>query len=87
MTRGVVTKVVRSYGSEWGKVRAEGTDYESFFNRTSLAKAGDFALVEVGQTVEFVEEPDRANGTRAVQLTILSDAPEAAETEPVAAQS
>ena len=84
MTRGVVTKVVRSYGSEWGKVRADGTTYESFFNRTSLAEPGTFALIEAGQTVEFVEEPDRANGTRAVSLTIVSPAP--ATPEPVAAR-
>ena len=71
MTNGVVMKVVRSYGSEWGRVRVAGKGHECFFNRSSLLRPGDFEELALGQEVKFVEEPDRVNGTRAARMTII----------------
>jgi hypothetical protein len=72
MTRGVVMKVVRSYGSEWGRVRVAGLGHECFFNRSSLVRPADFDSLTLGQEVKFVEEPDRVNGTHATRMTIVA---------------
>jgi cold shock CspA family protein len=72
MTRGVVMKVVRSFGSEWGRVRVAGTGLECFFNRSSLVRPRDFEVLALGQEVKFVEEPDRVNGTHATRMTIIN---------------
>jgi cold shock CspA family protein len=71
MTRGVVMKVVRSFGSEWGRVRVAKTGQDCFFNRSSLKRPGDFEALALGQEVSFVEEPDRVNGTHATRMTIV----------------
>jgi len=72
MTRGVVMKVVRSFGSEWGRVRIAKTGEDCFFNRSSLLRPLDFDALALGQEVKFVEEPDRVNGTHATRMTIVS---------------
>jgi cold shock CspA family protein len=71
MTKGVVMKVVRSFGSEWGRVRVAGTGQDCFFNRSSLVRPKEFEDLALGQEVKFVEEPDRVNGTRATKMSII----------------
>ncbi|HLG12424.1 MAG TPA: hypothetical protein VI876_11760 [Dehalococcoidia bacterium] len=71
MSNGVVMKVVRSYGSEWGRVRVAGLGHECFFNRSSLVRPAEFDSLALGQEVKFVEEPDRVNGTHATRMTIV----------------
>ena len=79
MTRGVVTKVVRSVGSEWGRVRVAGTGTDCFFNRQSLRKQTDFEALAIGQEVKFDEQPDPINGATAARLSIVATrGPEAA---------
>jgi cold shock CspA family protein len=68
MTSGVIMKVVRSYGSEWGRF---GQGHECFFNRSSLVRPNEFDDLALGQEVKFVEEADRVNGTRAVRMSII----------------
>lgn len=79
MTPGVIVKLVRSYGSRWGRIQPIGSSREVFFNRASLADGGDFESLRDGQVVEFDEEPDRANGTHAVRI-VCGDLPVAAKT-------
>ena len=66
MTRGVITKLVNTHGSEWGRISPEGSVREVYFNRTTLVDPSDYGDLQLGEAVEFVEEPDRVNGMRAV---------------------
>ena len=68
MKTGVVVKVVRSFGSEWGRIRPDGELRELFFNRASLAQPADFATMHEGEAVEFAEREDGASGSRAIQV-------------------
>jgi cold shock CspA family protein len=68
MSRGVITKVVRSFGSTWGLVRQADAKHELFFNLQSMLNKADSANLRVGQEVEFDEEVDQANGTRALRM-------------------
>jgi cold shock CspA family protein len=72
MTPGRVTKIVSSFGATWGRVQPHGESRQLFFNLESLARPADFTDMTEGQEVEFDEEADRANGTRAVHLVNLS---------------
>jgi cold shock CspA family protein len=74
MTNGKIVKLVRSYGSRWGRIQPIGTIREVFFNHASLPEGADFDALREGQVVEFDEEPDRANGTHAIRI-ILGDLP------------
>lgn len=74
MTHGVIVKLVRSYGSRWGRIQPMGTSRDVFFNQASLPEGADFAALRDGQVVEFEEEPDRANGTHAVRI-VCGDLP------------
>ncbi len=74
MTQGVIVKLVRSYGSSWGRIQPIGAQRDVFFNRASLPEDTDFDALREGQIVQFDEEPDRANGTHAVRV-ILGDLP------------
>jgi cold shock CspA family protein len=74
MTNGIIIKLVRSYGSRWGRIQPVGTSREIFFNHASLPEGTDFGALRDGQVVEFDEEPDRANGTHAVRM-ICGDLP------------
>jgi cold shock CspA family protein len=74
MTNGVIVKLVRSYGSRWGRIQPIGSAREVFFNQASLPEGADFADLRDGQVVEFDEEPDRANGTHAIRI-ILGELP------------
>jgi cold shock CspA family protein len=70
MTYGRIIKLVRTYGSRWGRIRPNATERDVFFNQASLPDGADFAALREGQVVEFEEEPDRANGTHAVRITL-----------------
>ena len=72
MTSGVVTKIVRSFGSEWGRVRTASTGVDCFFNRTSMVHPNDFEALQLGQEVTFDSEPDKVNGSRAEHLALVS---------------
>lgn len=76
MTHGKIVKLVRSYGSRWGRIQPNGATREIFFNQACLPEGADFADLREGQVVEFEEEMDRANGTHAVRL-ILGELPSA----------
>lgn len=71
MSRGVITRVVRSFGSTWGLVRAAEAEHDSFFNLQSMLNKADFANLRVGQEVEFDEEAYQPNGTRVLRLRIV----------------
>jgi cold shock CspA family protein len=68
MSAGRISKIVTSFGSKWGRVRAYGHSQELFFNPQSLGRPEEFDDLREGQEVEFDQEPDRANGSRAVRL-------------------
>ena len=77
MTAGKVTKLVRSFGSTWGRIQPDGETREVFFNAASLVHAPGYANLEIGQGVEFEEERDLANGTRATQVRVVTVSAEA----------
>ena len=70
ITRGRVTKIVRSYGSTWGRITPDGESRQVFFNSESLFDAAEYSDLTLDQEVVYEEEPDRANGTRAVRVRI-----------------
>jgi cold shock CspA family protein len=72
MTVGRITRLVRSFGSGWGLIRPAGDLREVFFNGASLVHPDDFARIEKEQEVEFEEQIDQVNGTRAVRVTLLA---------------
>jgi cold shock CspA family protein len=80
VTHGKIVRLVRSYGSRWGRIQPSGTEREIFFNHGSLPEDSDFADLREGQVVEFDEEPDRANGTHAINV-IVGDLPTMAESK------
>jgi cold shock CspA family protein len=71
MTRGTVVKLVDTHGSTWGRVRADGSLSDLFFNRTSLVEGTIYENLHEGDSVEFDEQPDRANGTHADNMRHL----------------
>jgi cold shock CspA family protein len=70
VSRGSIAKVIRSYGSEWGRIRASDGAREVFFNLASMKDPDAFERLRVGEYVDFDEENDRANGTRAVNVVL-----------------
>lgn len=68
MNRGVVSKVVTSFGSLWGRIKPHGEEREIFFNPASLVDPSRFDLMAIGVEVEFDEEPARAEATHAVRV-------------------
>jgi len=75
MTRGRITRLVTTFGSGWGLIRPVGDLRELFFNTRSLSSAPDFRLLKNGLEVEFEEEADTVNGTRAIAVTIAAPPP------------
>jgi cold shock CspA family protein len=69
MTRGSVARIVTSFGSEWGRIRPRDGAREVFFTPSSLRDPDEFHGLKVGEYVEFDEENDRINGTRATNVT------------------
>lgn len=72
MTRGTVSKLVSSFGSTWGRIKVEGQEREIYFNASTLVAPSGYAGIGLGQAVEFDEEPDRANGTRAERVKLVA---------------
>ena len=66
--KGSVTKLIITFGSRWGRIRPSGEFRDVFFNPACLEDSADFDRMTVGQEVLFIEETDRANGTRAVHV-------------------
>jgi cold shock CspA family protein len=75
MARGSVTKLVKTFGSQWGRIRPRGESRDIFFNTESLAKGVDFASVDVGQAVEFDEQADHINGSHAEHVVLAKASP------------
>ena len=71
MTIGKVTKLVRTFGSTWGRVRADRGSREVFFNLASLIDPANFARLAEGDAVEFEEEPERADSVHAVRMRLI----------------
>jgi len=67
---GKISKVVRTFGSSWGRISPEGNSRQLFFNVSSLVDPSEFQWLEEGQAVSFEEESDRANESRAVAVTL-----------------
>jgi len=67
---GKISKVVRTFGSTWGRIHPEGDSRQLFFNASSLVDPSDFDRLQEGQAVSFEEERDLANGSRAVAMTL-----------------
>ena len=75
MTQGIITKIVRTHGSRWGKVRSTVGSVDSFFNEASMAEGEEFEGLSEGDAVEYEEEADRVNGARAVRLILAQHPP------------
>jgi len=78
VTKGTITKVVRTHGSLWGFIQPLESSRRAFFNTASFDQADGFDAAEEGLAVEFDEEKDPVNGSRAVHLAITLDASRAA---------
>ena len=74
MVSGSIVKIVDTYGSQWGHVRPAREPRQLFFNVDSLVEGVDFTTLAVGDSVEFDQEPDRANGLRAIHMRRLESA-------------
>ncbi len=72
--RGQITKVVTSYGSAWGRVRPDNQPRDVFFSAECFEDGSDFGTLAIGQELEFEEEPDRANGMRAIHIKVINTA-------------
>jgi cold shock CspA family protein len=68
MTKGVISKLVSSFGSTWGRIKPAGEVRELFFNAGTLVDYSQYNDLVLGQEVEFDEEPDRANGSHAIHV-------------------
>jgi cold shock CspA family protein len=80
LARGTIVKVVRTFGSRWGRIRPANELREVFFNTASLTTAVEFSALEIGQEVEFDEQGSQVNGSYAEHVVLL-----AAETEQIPA--
>ena len=88
MVAGTISRIVNSYGSKWGHVRPDREPRQVFFNVDSLVEGVDFTSLGLGDSVEFEQETDRANGMRATQMRLIASAPrEAVSPEPVAVEA
>lgn len=85
MLTGNVTKLVKGFGSTWGRVRPDRRPQASksgdvFFNVASLLDPYDFPRLREGSAVQFNVQRDRANGIKAFRMSIVdadNDAPAA----------
>ena len=73
-TKGSISKVVRTFGSQWGRIRPDGGSRDIFFNATSLQEPADFPSLAVGQSVEFDELTDQVNGSHAEHVVLAPSA-------------
>jgi len=65
---GLISRLVGTHGSSWGQITPSGSDRTVIFNRTSFVHQSDFDRIRLGQRVNFAEEGDAVNGTRAVDI-------------------
>ncbi|HEX5139469.1 MAG TPA: hypothetical protein VFX19_00870 [Dehalococcoidia bacterium] len=72
MTRGFITKIVSSYGATWGRISVQGESRDVFFNAAALDDPSSFPALEVGQEVEYSEQPDPVNGSRAEHIVLIA---------------
>jgi cold shock CspA family protein len=75
MTRGLVTRLVTTHGSRWGRIQPDGDSREIFFNASALDDAVDFLSLNLGQLVEFEEHADQVNGSHAEHVAPATLAP------------
>jgi hypothetical protein len=68
---GEISRLANTHGSSWGKIRLSSAPREIFFNLQSMIEEKAFWTLEVGHPVEFEEELDRTNGTRATQVRAI----------------
>jgi hypothetical protein len=85
LVRGTIDRIVNTYGSSWGHIRAEREPRHVFFNAASLVEGLEFGMLSLGDTVEFDEELDRANGLRAIGMCRIAVATREVAAAPVAA--
>jgi cold shock CspA family protein len=71
MTTGKVSRLVSSFGSAWGLIKPDDGAKDVFFSPQALVDPSEYGQIRLGQDVQFDEEPDRANGTRAVRIRKL----------------
>jgi cold shock CspA family protein len=82
VTQGTVTKLVRTHGSRWGRVRSLPGSVDSFFNEASMTRPAEFDDLAEGDAVAYVQEVDRVNGFRARQLVATEAQPAPAPSQP-----
>lgn len=70
MTKGSITKLVGTFGSQWGRIRPVDSTRDIFFNTASLDESVVFATLGVGQDVAFDELPDHVNGSHAENVVL-----------------
>jgi hypothetical protein len=87
LVAGTISRIVNSYGSKWGHVRPDREPRQVFFNVDSLGEGVDFTSLGLGDSVEFEQETDRANGMRAIHMRLIASAPREATPEPVAVEA
>jgi hypothetical protein len=75
VTRGTITRLVRSHGPLWGNVRLQGTDRDIFFTGESLAHQEDLARLSEGNEVWFEERDTGNDGVYAEELVLLAPLP------------
>ncbi len=68
--KGKISKLVRTHGSTWGRIRPANDTRDVFFNASSLIDGDDFASLSEGQAVTFEEQRDLANGMRAIKVQL-----------------
>jgi cold shock CspA family protein len=76
MTKGSITKLVGTFGSQWGRIRPQGGTRDIFFNTASLDKAVEFPTLVVGEQVAFEEVPDNVNGSHAAHILVMPPLPD-----------
>lgn len=76
MTKGSITKLVGTFGSQWGRIRPLGDTRDIFFNTASLDESVKFPSLVVGEPVAFDEVADNVNGSHAVHVLVLPVQPE-----------
>lgn len=73
MTTGSITKLVSSYGTKWGRITPDSELREIFFDPRALDHPTVYEVLYLGQRVDFVEEPERVNGSHATHVRTRLD--------------
>jgi len=75
MTQGVIVKLVKTHGSQWGCIRPRHESRQVFFNVASLDEPSAFESIEIGQTVEFDERSDFVTNSHAEHVILTAESP------------